>query len=128
MVAKKASLYDRADKKLQRYAGTVGAVVVLFGAITGVIGWLNAQIQDAISSQVNDLKQTMQTSDAQQNQQITRLELMELMNNQPTNVAEIEKVAKHYFQELGGNWYMTNLYSKWCAEYGGDPSIAVGGK
>lgn len=127
-MAQKKSLYDKADKKIQRVAGTIGAVVVIIGAITGALGWINGQLQNMIASQISDLKGTIQESDKQQNQQITRLELMELMNNQPTNVAEIEKVAKHYFQDLGGNWYMTGLYSKWCEKYGGDPSIAVGGK
>lgn len=127
-MAQKKSLYDKADKKIQRVAGTIGAVVVIIGAITGALGWINGQLQNVIASQISDLKGTIQESDKQQNQQITRLELMELMNNQPTNVAEIEKVAKHYFQDLGGNWYMTGLYSKWCEEYGGDPSIAVGGR
>lgn len=127
-MAKKESLYDKTDKKIQRVAGTIGAVIVIVGAVTGALGWANAQIQDAIASQISDLKGAMQESDKQQNQQITRLELMELINNQPSNVAEIEKVAKHYFQDLGGNWYATSLYSTWCHKYGGDPSIAIGGK
>ena len=127
-MAQKKSLYDKADKKIQRAAGTIGSVVVVIGAVTGALGWANAQIQDVIASHISGLKEAMQESDKQQNQQITRLELMELMNNQPTNVAEIEKIAKHYFQDLEGNWYMTGLYSKWCSEYGGDPSIVVGEK
>lgn len=121
-------VFDRVNDQAGKVAGLVSSAIVIIGAITGVITWMNGQVQNAISSQISDLKTTVQTSDKSQNQQITRLELMELMNNQPDNVAEIEKVAKHYFQDLGGNWYMTGLYSKWCQKYGGDPSIAVGEK
>lgn len=127
-MARKRKFFDRFNEKTKKIAGLVSAIMVIIGALTGVLGWVNTQLQDVIAGQMTDLKNTVQQSDARQNQQITRLELMELMNNQPENVAEIEKVAKHYFQELNGDWYMTGLYSKWCHEYGGDPSIAAGVK
>ena len=127
-MARKRKFFDRFSEKTKKIAGLVSAIMVIIGALTGALGWVNTQLQDVIASQIADLKNTVQQSDDQQNQQITRLELMELINNQPENVAEIEKVAKHYFQELNGDWYMTGLYSKWCHEYGGDPSIAAGVK
>lgn len=126
--SEKKKLFDKVSDRAGKIAGLVSSALVIIGAITGAVAWMNTQIQDAISAQISDLKDTVQTSDKQQNQQITRLELMTLISTQPENVAEIEKVAKHYFQDLGGNWYMTSLYSNWCHEYGGDPGIAVGGK
>lgn len=127
-MARKRKFFDGFSEKTKKIAGLVSAIMVIIGALTGALGWVNTQLQDVIAGQMADLKNTVQQSDDRQNQQITRLELMELMNNQPENVAEIEKVAKHYFQELNGDWYMTGLYSKWCHEYGGDPSIAAGVK
>lgn len=127
-MARKRKFFDRFSEKTKKIASLVSAIMVIIGALTGALGWVNTQLQDVIAGQMADLKNTVQQSDARQNQQITRLELMELMNNQPENVAEIEKVAKHYFQELNGDWYMTGFYSKWCHEYGGDPSIAAGVK
>jgi len=124
----KAKPFDKLNDKVAKIAGFVSAIVAIVGVIAGAFGWVNSQLQGLISSQISDLKSTVQESDQRQNQQITRLELMELMNNQPTNTAEIEKVAKHYFQELNGDWYMTGLYSEWCSKYGGDPSIAAGVK
>lgn len=125
-MTRKRKFFDRFNEKTKKIAGLVSAIMVIIGALTGALGWVNTQLQDVIANQMADLKNTVQQSDDRQNQQITRLELMELMNNQPENVAEIEKVAKHYFQELNGDWYMTGLYSKWCHKYGGDPSIAAG--
>lgn len=124
----KKSLYDKADKKLQRLATTIGAIVAVVGALTGALGWVQTQFTNAVSSQMNDLKNEMQESDKRTEIQITRLELMTLIDTQPENIAEIEKVAKHYFRDLGANWYMTSIYSKWCQKYGGDPTIIIGEK
>lgn len=126
--SKAKKLVEKANDNIGKIAGIISGLIAIIGALTGTVGWLNMQLKDAIAIQVNDLKTSMQDSDNQQNQQITRLELLTLINNQPENVAEIEKVAKHYFQNLSGNWYMTSLYSKWCQEYGGDPTIVIGEK
>ena len=124
----KRSFYDLFDKKAQRIAGTISAILVIGGALIGAGNWLNTQITSAISSQIQEFRQEVKASDNRQDQAITRLELMNLIQNDPTNVAGIEKLARYYFGELQGNQYMTGMYSNWCREYGGDPSIAVGGK
>lgn len=123
----KKSLYDRTDKKLQRIASTVGAIVAIIGAVTGVCSWVSNQFTQAISAQISDFRSEMRSSNEKQDQQITRLELMNLIQNDPTNITGIEKLAKYYFQDLNGNQYMTGVYSKWCQEYGGDPSVVIGG-
>lgn len=124
----KKSFYDMFDKKAQRIAGTISAMLVIGGALFGVGNWINNQVTSAISSQIQDFRQEVKASDNRQDQAITRLELMNLIQNDPTNVAGIEKLARYYFGDLQGNQYMTGMYSNWCREYGGDPSIAVGGK
>lgn len=124
----KRSLYDRFDKRAQRIAGTVSAVLIIGGALFGVGSWLNDQVTNAIAAQIGDLKTTMQESDKQQNQAITRLELMNLMQTDPDNVVAIEKMAKYYFQELDGDLYMTQKVSDWCASKHRDCSVLIGGK
>ena len=124
----KRSLYDKFDRKTQKIAGTISAILVIGGAALGAGAWLNNQVTSAISAQITEFRQEVKASDSKQNQSITRLELMNLIQNDPTNVAGIEKLARYYFGELSGNQYMTGMYSRWCKQYGGDPSIAVGGK
>lgn len=124
----KRSLYDKFDRKTQKIAGTISAILVIGGAAFGAGAWLNNQVTSAISAQITEFRQEVKASDDKQNQSITRLELMNLIQNDPTNVAGIEKLARYYFGELSGNQYMTGVYSKWCKQYGGDPSIAAGGK
>lgn len=124
----KKSLYDKTDKNLQRVSGTIGAIVAIIGAASGVFGWIQSQFTAAISSQINDFRQEVKTSDEAQNQAITRLELTNLIKNDPTNVVAIEKMGRYYFGELNGDQYMTAMFSNWAKEYGGDASIVIGGK
>lgn len=122
------SLYDKADKKIQRVSGTISAAIVIIGALTAVFGWISNQFTNAISSQISEFRQEVKDANEKQDQQITRLELMNLIQNDPTNIAGIEKLARYYFSDLQGNQYMTGVYSRWCQEYGGNPSIVIGGK
>lgn len=54
----------------------------------------------------------------------TQLLLMLLM--QPEEQTEILTIAEHYFKKpseggLGGNWYATGLFAKWCKEHNLSP-------
>ena len=122
----KKSFYDIFDKRLQRIAATISAILVIGGALVGTGGWIKDQVTGTISTQINDFRQEVKASDNTQNQAITRLELLSLMQGDPTNVVAIEKLARYYFGELNGDQYMTGKYSDWAREYGGDTSIVIG--
>lgn len=49
----------------------------------------------------------------------TQLLLMILMR--PEEKKEILTLAQHYFVDLKGNWYMTDVFTKWCEERGLEP-------
>lgn len=125
MVDKK-NLYDKANKKLQRVSKTIGAIIAIITATTGVCTWISNQFQSVVSAQISELTTEIQESDRQQNQAITRLELMSLIRNDPTNKAAIEKIARYYFVTLDGDLYATQKYSEWAGQYGGDISIIIG--
>lgn len=124
----KKTLYDKADKKLQKWAATITAVLVIIGAIGSVCAWASSQFANAVSDQISGFQDETREANNRHEQATTRIELMVLMEHDPTNVAAIEKLAYHYFVELEGDTYLTGMYSTWCHKYGGDPSIAVGGK
>lgn len=125
----KKTIYDKADKKLQKAASVVGSILVLFGALSGMYSWISSQFTNAISAQINEFRQEVKASDATQNLAITRLELVNLIKDDPTNVVAIEKMGRYYFGELDGDQYMTAMFSNWAKQYGGDASIVVtGGK
>ena len=124
----KESVYDKADKKLQRVSKTIGAIVALIAAATGICTWVSNQFQNAVSAQISDLTSEIRESDEEQVQAITRIELMMLIEHDPENKVAIEKMAKYYFVDLAGNRYMEERYSAWAAEYGGDISFVIGDK
>lgn len=124
----KKSFYDRTDKKLQRIAGTIGAIIAIIGAITGVCSWISQQFSNAVSAQISDFQKEVMVADKANKQATTRIELLVLMNHDPYNIVAIERMARYYFQDLDGDLYMTQQYSDWAKEYGGDTSIVVGGK
>lgn len=120
--------YDKADKKLRRIAGTIGAIAAIAGAFTGLCSWVNTQFTNAISSQISSFQEEVRTADKADKQATTRIELMVLMNHDPDNVVAIERMAKYYFQELDGDLYMTQQVSDWCNEHNRDCTAIIGGK
>ena len=124
----RTSAYDKFDKKVRKWSGTIGAIIAILGALSGIFGWINAQFTNAVTTQIEAFREEVKASDKAQNQAITRLELMSLIQNDPENIVAIEKMAKYYFGELDGDQYMTKTFSDWAREYGGDASIVIGGK
>ena len=124
----KASLYDKTDKNLQRISKTVGAVTILVCTITGIYSWVNEQFQSSVATRIESFREEMLTINRGTEQAITRLELMTLIANEPRNTVAIEKLARHYFQDLDGDMYVTQKYSDWARQYGGDITIIIGVK
>lgn len=124
-MAKKPTKIEKAGNKVTRIGAIVSASIVIITAATGICTWVSNQFQNVVSTQIADLKHEVEANDLRTEQQITRLELANLIHNQPENKAEIEKVARHYFVALDGDWYMTGLYSDWAQAHGGDISLII---
>ena len=124
----KKSLYDKADRKLQKVSGTIGAIIVILGALTGVCTWVSSQFQSAVSAQISGFQQEVRDNDKENKQAATRTELMVLMAHDSDNVVAIERMAKYYFQELDGDLYMTQKVSDWCNAHGRDCKSLIGDK
>ena len=50
-----------------------------------------------------------------------RTQLLVMIVNRPHEQQEILTLAKHYFVDLQGNWYMTSIFKKWCDTQGLEP-------
>lgn len=123
-MVKKKSLYDKADKKIQRASGTVGAIVAIIGAVSGAFGWIQSQFTNAITSQINEFRQEVKASNDAQDLAIMRIELMNLLENNPDNTVEIEMLGKKYFNPpYNGDSYMSVIYSQWANARGLDTSF-----
>lgn len=126
-VAKK-SLYDKTDGKIQKWAKTISAIVVIVGALAGVYSWVSSQFAKAVSEQISDFQQETRESDTELQQSVTRVELLELIEHDPDNVVAIEKLARYYFVNLKGDKWMSERYSRYAKEHNLDASFVIGDK
>ena len=129
--------WDNLDKGVQKWATRLGAIATIVGVLVAGGGWLIHQVDNAVAmrieTQTESIQQEVQKlSDKVENQdretelQLTRLELMMLIETDPENIVGIERLARHYFSPpLDGNSYMTSYYTKWAKLYGGDLSLAT---
>lgn len=58
-------------------------------------------------------QEEMKESLAKNERDSVRTQLMLLMSDYPDNTSEIMAVAQHYFDDIGGNWYMTSMFNQW---------------
>ena len=135
--------WDNADKWVKRVIGAVTTLGVIAGMFCGLFSWgigqldgfVNAKLQDVtaqvvevqadITRQVSTVKQELLDIENESRLGRTRLELTTLIAHSPTNVLEIEKVARYFFVDLGGDWYMSQIYSDWAKQYGGDVTFVT---
>ena len=135
--------WDNADKWVKRVIGAVTTLGVIAGMFCGLFSWgigqldgfVNAKLQDVtaqvvevqadITRQVSTVKQELLDIENESRLGRTRLELTTLIAHSPTNVLEIEKVARYYFVDLGGDWYMSQIYSDWAKQFGGDVTFVT---
>ncbi len=127
-----AQKWDSADKWVKRVLGAIAAATTIAGVATGAAGFFSAQLDkhldqklEGLTSQISDLKSESDAADKKLELSNTRLELTTLIAHTPENVIEIERVARYYFLDLGGDWYMSKIYSDWAKVYGGDLSFVT---
>lgn len=104
--------------KVKSSAELISAIIVIGGALIGAGQWMVHQINSSVNARVDALEQKIDDNNEADELATTRLELMVLMQHDPDNTIEIEKLARHYFLELNGNSYLTSIFSHWCTEHG----------
>lgn len=112
------------SQKVKDIAAFISAVLVIVTAFIGAGHWIVKEVTASTNDRIDALEEKIENNDKESKLAILRLELITLMESDPTNVVEIEKVAKSYFGN-GGDWYMTSLYSRYAKEYGADTSFVV---
>ena len=115
----------KAAQKVKDLAALISAVLVITTALVGAGHWIVKEVSASTNERIDALEAKIEANQDENKRAVTRLELMTLIEASPENTAEIERVARYYFQTLEGDWYLTSLYSNWCREYGGDASIVV---
>lgn len=112
--------------------GYVTLITSIFGGLIFIAAMMMDVTIKRVSEKIDDVEKkfTIETSairqlNMEQDLSLKRLELLNLIAHTPENKVEIERVAKHYFVTLKGDWYATKVYSKWAEEHGGDISFVI---
>lgn len=113
--------WDSLNAKTQRIVTTITSAGIIIGAFFGCSNYIVSQLDQHIQDQMSDVKEDV----AEIKLSSTRNELLLMMRNNPENVIEIERLAKAYFVDMKGDFYMTGLYSDWAKKHGGDTSFVV---
>lgn len=93
------------------------------GAILGFIQFLitrhdgKDEDKKAVADALNKINEQLKKNE----KDTLRTQLLLLILLQPNEQSEILKVGEHYFRVLKGNWYMTNVFAKWCKKHDLDP-------
>lgn len=106
------------SKRLKAISEIISAILVIGGAVVGAVTWINGRIQATLEERFDSIDSKLATAELDS----ARTQLLVLMNDYPNNESEILKVAHHYFNDLDGDWYMSELFSKWAEERGIDIS------
>ena len=103
-------------KTIKSMAELISAVVVVGSTLFACGHWIVGEVSSATNKRIDVLEAKIDDNQSKNELSNIRLELMVLMEHDPTNTIEIEKLAKRYV-EKGGNSYILGLFSNWCKEY-----------
>ena len=141
--------WDGLDKNVQKWATRLGAIATIVGILATSGGWIVSQLDNAVAARIENqtvavqqevqkLSDNVDTISEENSEQISKKTSSQSYysksrsksksNNSKSqsnynSTVEIEKVAHHYFKDLGGNSYMSSLYAKYCKQYGADCEI-----
>lgn len=120
MAAKKTKK-EKLTERVKSLAEVITAAGIIGAAAVGVGTWVVSQINSETNGKLDTISNKIDGIEMNS----TRNQLLTLMSNYPNNESEILKVADYYFNDLNGDWYMTELFSKWGTARGIDVSNII---
>lgn len=103
-------------------SGVVGLILTL---IVETIKWFidrkdkKAEKKDEVLEKLEQIQQEIEKlkqNDKKTEKDLTRIQLITMIDNHPKKVDEIMQLAEHYFRDDKGNWYATSLFKEWLQE------------
>lgn len=122
------TIFGWETSKVTAVVSTIVAVMFVSGhAIDKAANKMNENLDNKLAGIKEDIAKNEEAAQARSrihDRSLCRLELSDLMINDPDNVTAIRKKARHYFCDLDGNDWMGDRYSGWATKYDkGDLSI-----
>ncbi len=111
----------RVVEKIKSLSALISALLVIGGFFIVAGQWIVKEVTATTNERIDALESKIDTNQDANELATTRLELMMLLDHDPDNVIEIEKLARKYFNPpMNGNSYMTSVVSTWCEQHGID--------
>lgn len=108
----------------KKLAEAITALTIIGTAVVAGCGWISSKITASTNKKLDDISRQVESLEVG----ATRTQLLTLISNYPDNESEIMKVAEYYFGDLKGDWYMTEIFSKWATDRGIDPNTIINSK
>lgn len=118
-----ASLFVcRKDNNMETIIVAILGSGALSALISGIFNLINnsSKRRREIADQlilINHRLETIEANQAKAEKDQCRTQLLMMINDFPTERAEILELAKHYFADLKGNWFATPIFNQWLEEY-----------
>lgn len=117
----KEKMSEKIIRKTKSVADVITAVGIIGAAAAGVGTWCVTKVNAGTNEKLDTIIEKVDKAELN----ATRSQLLTLMSDYPDNESEILKVADYYFNELDGDWYMTDLFTKWADSRGIDVTKIV---
>ncbi len=117
----KEKMSEKIIKKTKSLADVITAVGIIGAAAVGIGTWCVTQINSGTNQKLDTIIEKVDKAELD----ATRSQLLALMSDYPDNESEILKVADYYFNGIDGDWYMTDLFTKWADSRGIDVTKIV---
>lgn len=105
-------------ESIKKISTLVSAVVVIFTTCASVLVWAQNKLTEHLDGRMASIESTVNEI----RQDTVRLQLDNLINNDSENIESILTVAKTYFIDMNGDWYMTEKFKRWGSEHSVDLS------
>lgn len=105
-------------ENVKKVSALISALVVICTTLGSVLSWFESKVTEHIDNRLNYVETTVKDI----REDTVRLQLDSLINNDADNVESILTVARTYFIEMKGDWYMTEKFKRWGREHNVDLS------
>lgn len=103
---------------VKKISAFISALIVIFTACGSLLNWFETKMTEHLDERISSVESVV--NDIRQD--TIRLQLDNLINNDADNIESILTVAKVYFIDMKGDWYMTEKFKKWGKEHDVDLS------
>lgn len=116
--AKKKSMWESVPKRVQTASAVLASIIAICTTVGSILSWFETKMTEHLDSRIDTLENTV--NDIRQD--TIRLQLDNLINGDADNIESILTVARVYFIDMDGDWYMTEKFKRWGREHDVDLS------